>query len=324
VLVELDLDNFIAANTPLLTSAEAMSDEPVNSGVAVAVYITNLRTGVVTKHYADAVSTPERLFKYTPTEDFANGGYSITAAVEIIDRKATPARGIAGLSEKTTLTVADIDDYQYVRQLYRAILRREATGGEELSYVQALRAGTMNYRSVETSIWNSAEHRKIQVNDLFRGLLGRDADPQGLETYWPMLQGTRNGEQIVNAMLTEEQLALTLLNSAEYRNRFGNNVDFVRGLYQSVLGRNADAPGEAAWVGQLNAGTLSKDQVVQYFLASEEFNHRVIDTYYRQLLGRRSDRIGREVYSTQLTATTLSFRTLALELLSSEELYSRL
>jgi hypothetical protein len=269
-----------------------------------------------------ASPTPSKFFKFTPTADFADGTYSIVAAVEVIDEKQVKARGIASLSEKTVLTVADIDPLLYGRQLYRTVLQREAVGSEEQVHVNAIFAGTETYRSIETEIWNSEEHRNLQINALYQQVFGRDADAGGLANYRAMLTGVRNGDQLTGAALTEEELTQILLTSTEYLGRFADNAAFVQGLYRTVLRRDSDPTGQAGWEGQL-AGPLTKAQVVQEFLNSVEFNNLVVDDYYHQFLGRQSDSVGRTIYSTFLIDDSLNQRRLALELLDSEEIFAR-
>lgn len=326
ILVEVNLADFFAAGIPLLTPAQARELVPSTSGVAVAVYITDLRTGIVQTHYAVPASNPAgKFFKFTPTSNLADGTYSIAAAVEVIDEKPVKARGIGDLSEKTVLTVADIDPVLYVRQLYRTILQREAGGGEEQGHVNAIRSGSETYRSIEMEIWNSQEHRAMQVRDAYRSFLGRDADAGGLDIYRNALTGVRaaGSDQLAGAALSEEMLAQILLASTEYLGRFGGDQSaFVRDLYRTVLRRESDAGGQAGWEAQLN-GVLNQQQVIAKFLGSVEYNNLAVDDYYRQHLGRGADTVGRNIYRSKLVDGTLSQRVLALELLSSEELYGR-
>lgn len=99
---------------------------------------------------------------------------------------------------------------------------------------------------------------------LYRAGLGRDIDSGGLD-YWA--NALENG----NAM---DQMALSLIDSAEFAQRFGapeamGDADFVAVLYQNVLGRDAAAPEIDYWHGQMSEGT-ERAQILLAFAQSEE------------------------------------------------------
>jgi hypothetical protein len=94
---------------------------------------------------------------------------------------------------------------------------------------------------------------------------------------------------------------------------------FVKGIYRTLLGRDADASGLSYWVGILNGGS-ARSTLVTAFWNSPENRGREVDTYYQVYLGRSADSGGRSYWISQLqngadeTAIVLSF------LLSPEEL----
>ncbi len=94
---------------------------------------------------------------------------------------------------------------------------------------------------------------------------------------------------------------------------------FVKGIYRTLLGRDADASGLSYWVGILNGGS-ARSTLVTAFWNSPENRGREVDTYYQVYLGRSADAGGRSYWINQLqngadeTAIVLSF------LLSAEEL----
>jgi hypothetical protein len=61
---------------------------------------------------------------------------------------------------------------------------------------------------------------------------------------------------------------------------------FVGRLYQDVLGRPADSAGLAGWTQQLDAGTLTRLQVAQALIGSDEYRRGVVGRLYQTLLGR--------------------------------------
>ena len=94
---------------------------------------------------------------------------------------------------------------------------------------------------------------------------------------------------------------------------------FIKGIYRTLLGRDADANGLAFWLGQFNAG-VSHTSLVNSFWNSTENRTREVNTYYQVFLGRGADPQGLGFWVQQLqsgvdeTAIVFSF------LLSPEEL----
>lgn len=74
----------------------------------------------------------------------------------------------------------------------------------------------------------------------------------------------------------------------------GTDVAFVRNLYQDLLGRTADATGEAGWTAALESGQLSRREVAEAFLDSAEYRSGQLQDWYRQYLGRDLDPLGRD------------------------------
>ena len=64
--------------------------------------------------------------------------------------------------------------------------------------------------------------------------------------------------------------------SQEFQNRRLGNEAFVDVLYETFLGRAADAGGRADWVSQLNAGA-DRHNVMAGFYNSAEFNNIMAD-----------------------------------------------
>lgn len=66
------------------------------------------------------------------------------------------------------------------------------------------------------------------------------------------------------------------LSSGEFQVRFGSsltNGQFVERMYNNILLRSSDIGGFNFWVGQLNSGQLTREQVALSFLDSGEFQN---------------------------------------------------
>jgi hypothetical protein len=79
---------------------------------------------------------------------------------------------------------------------------------------------------------------------------------------------------------------------------FGNFASghFVAQLYRDVLRREADVLGFNSWAGGLDAGRLTRTQVVAAFLSSPERLGVVVDSFYQQILHRGADPFGRAAW----------------------------
>lgn len=145
------------------------------------------------------------------------------------------------------------------------------------------------------------------VQDLYRTLLGREADPEGLAGYV---------RELTLGQLSRGGIRLDIMKSVEFRDRQraklitgttpatpgappppvvggdpakpgvpappkaapddpkAENAAFVRWLYRAVLRRAPDDGGLAAHTARLNAGELTRDELQAVFLASDEYKTR--------------------------------------------------
>jgi hypothetical protein len=146
------------------------------------------------------------------------------------------------------------------------------------------------------------------LNQTYLDLLHRTIDP-GSVTYW--------GEQFRHGV-ARAQIAQQIADSAEGR------ANMIGGLYQRILGRNADGAGEQYWANFLAAGHSENDLMVA-LLGSGEFaaNHGgstagFLTAVYQDVLHRDVDAAGLDFWSRQLAAG-LSHQDLALAVLHSQE-----
>src|SRR5206468_3191774 len=103
-----------------------------------------------------------------------------------------------------------------------------------------------------------------QVFRLYRAAFARDPDPQGLGYQTAAIE-------VYGHPLLE--VAANFVASAEFKQRYGANVDdlqFVFNLYQNVLARAPDVGGQAFWLEALANGH-SRAEVLIGFSESDEF-----------------------------------------------------
>ena len=112
------------------------------------------------------------------------------------------------------------------------------------------------------------------IDSLYREILLRRADPEGMKFYVEMLEEEK---------LTIEQIRESLLSSEEYKSlippselKSKNDLDpksikIINDLYLEILSRPADENGLIYYATQLENETLSIDEIRQKLLNSEEF-----------------------------------------------------
>jgi hypothetical protein len=114
--------------------------------------------------------------------------------------------------------------------------------------------------------FSAAGHQAPWSDDVYRlyqATLDREPNETGLNSWTSELAGGATLESVVSGFV----------NSAEFRGIYGDttNTEFVTLLFQNVLGREPGAAGLANWVGKLDSGELSREQVVLGFSQSREF-----------------------------------------------------
>jgi hypothetical protein len=112
------------------------------------------------------------------------------------------------------------------------------------------------------------------VNDFYRGILSRLPDTDGFNSWLNSMRVAQcTGAQEVRDL--SYQIASLFVASAEYVGRSRTDSGYVEDLYDAILRRGA-APNEITyWLDILTAGTMTREQVLQFFTNSPEFQSRV-------------------------------------------------
>lgn len=118
-----------------------------------------------------------------------------------------------------------------------------------------------------------SENKNI-VDIMYREILLRPADPEGMKFYVKMLE---------NEKMTVEQIRESLLSSNEYNSLStqtelksinelsSTSKKIINDLYMEILGRQADEIGLIYYATQLENDVLSIEDIKQELLNSEEF-----------------------------------------------------
>ncbi len=167
------------------------------------------------------------------------------------------------------------DIANYVTALYQTLLDRMPTAADVVSYGKPLQANWISRQTVAAIIWDSAEHRGLEVRQYYATYLHRSPGPDEVAGW---VTAFHNG-------VSEAQVQADFLTSAEYQAAHPTDELFVQGLYQDVLGRPADPDGLANHEEALAQG-MSRTVVALSVLLSAERETQLIDADYTGFLGR--------------------------------------
>lgn len=179
-------------------------------------------------------------------------------------------------------------DEEYVDRLYETVLGRSADPTGKAFWTARLTQGTPRLRLADEFLNcpeferycvaygmkqknNQMQYSKLYpklaefADGYYQGMLYRKGEPEGVE-HW------------CRRFLLEDASASTIVaafaKSPEFVNKACTKEEFVEGLYNTFLHRNADAAGKAYWVQRLGEGSLEeKLQVIKCFLYTEEYSH---------------------------------------------------
>ncbi|WP_434772256.1 DUF4214 domain-containing protein [Pseudomonas entomophila] len=198
--------------------------------------------------------------------------------------------------EVETIALAHSEAEASALRLFEGLLGRDADQDGAKFFVDQVNQGT-TLDVIANQFLNSAEFAGVangeNINDLYNALLGRDADQDGAALFQNYLA---TGGSLAD-------VAAFISVSDEAQNRDQSNGDFVRELYTSALGRDADESGLDTYVSALFNGT-SRADVAKYIVGSEEAAQKstseFIDALYGSALGREADTAGKEFWTAQL------------------------
>ena len=197
---------------------------------------------------------------------------------------------------------------KYLDSVYTLFLKRNATSAEDVKWADEVQSGKRY--AVTSALAVSDEWAGVRVNDLYRKVLGRDADAAG-RAFWV---------KKIAAGMRLEDVAAAMYASPEYFQRKGGTYKgFISGLYSDILHRKADSAGLTHWTGLLQWQLISRQGAAANFYASIESRRDRVTTLYKEILGRGTDTAGRDYWAKQLL--TMGDVVLASQLASSLEYF---
>lgn len=193
---------------------------------------------------------------------------TLTASGDPVAQLAALDASVAGLLDVNTsvMSVADAID----------ALTTLTADGDPVAQLAALDASVNGLLTVNDSV--------LSVPAAIAALLAAQDDADLAQEQLDLLEDTAGALLKLDTTLVSLTEAIAAFNAAKSANdAFLANETFVKGAYQSVLGRGPEAEGLAFYMQQLQSGTHTRDQVMSEILASPE--NQIINAY-RDLLGR--------------------------------------
>ena len=103
---------------------------------------------------------------------------------------------------------------------------------------------------------------------IYTKALGRKFDVDGLN-YWSGLILSAAAAKRKDVMI---QSAMSFLHSKEFTAKNLNDTEYLKVLYRTFFGREADESGLTYWLGILSSGKGNRDSVLKSFAYSNEFS----------------------------------------------------
>ncbi|MBR4444650.1 MAG: Ig-like domain-containing protein [Solobacterium sp.] len=182
-----------------------------------------------------------------------------------------------------------LNDGDFVEMCYQVMMDRASDAGGKKNWVNTLDIG-MSQTYVLRGFIASREFAKIcadygitvgsinlteprdqnqgitaLVSRCYNEVLGRKAEVKGLNSWCSHVLNASNRKETAIVMASNG-----FFHSVEYLNKHTSNDQYVRTLYRTFLGREADQGGYNNWMNALNSGT-TRDTVMRGFAYSKEF-----------------------------------------------------
>lgn len=228
----------------------------------------------------------------------------------------------------------------FVNRLYRLCLGRSGDV-EGLNYwTLQLLNGKASGSTVAYQFIFGKEFTSKNLSDgayldyLYEAFMGRRPDVEG-KKHWQGLLDKGCSRKFVfanfssskefSSICTSYGILRGSYQSPEARDQNPQVTAFVKQMYETCLGRNADADELNYWAGRLNSGNVTGTETVYDFFARKEFtskefsNSAYIDKLYEAVLGRSADASGKQYWLRALSSMRKTRRTLLSAFMDSKE-----
>lgn len=206
-------------------------------------------------------------------------------------------------------TVAE--NANFIDKAYQDLLQRSPSTSEVAIGLAAL--GSETREQFALTLDTSTEYYQLLVNSYFQALLSRSPSPTDLSFFTGLLLSSSTDESVQALLACAPEF---------FSDNGGTNAGFVAALFNDFLKRSPSAAEVLFWELQLNALTLSRDQVAAMILGSSEYDTDLVQSYYLQFLQRSADPTGLAFFETALHGGTLTDEQVIAALIGTDEYFT--
>jgi parallel beta-helix repeat protein len=257
-------------NFPVLLRASTVAGNTVLTGSLNSLASTSFRVEL----FSNAAGQTYLGFVNVTTDGSGNGSFTFTANGVLPATTVFTATATNQVTGDTSEFSAAFDaNHRFVQALYQDVLQRSGSSAEIDAWVTLL--PSIGQVGVANGIIHSYEALTREVNSVYVRFLGRAAEPGGLAYWVGMLQSGRSLEEVTAGVIASPEFAShanTLIGNASA------DDNFVRALYQLLLGRTPANDEVAGWLARLP--TSQRSGVALGFLSGTEFRDQVVRTLY--------------------------------------------
>lgn len=196
-----------------------------------------------------------------------------------------------------SIVVASTDEEAAALRLYNGLLGRDADAGGAEGWGNAASGAALT--DIAQGFLGSSEFQNNMnsefIQSVYTTLLGRGADAGGEENWLNVLAHGASRADVIAAITGSDE--------GQAASASADNTDYVKALYTSVLGREADDAGLDNWVAALTAGA-DRASIAQGISGSIESNAKsasdFIDELYNNALGRAAEAEGKAAWTNAL------------------------
>jgi hypothetical protein len=293
----------------------AEQGEPGLAGQTVFLDLNN--SGQLDPGDPTATTDPNGFYQFTglaagtyTVRELLPAGFTVLGSFGASTRVVLPGGGTVNAVSFANLAMQPNPTAAFVAELYGDLLDRAPDAAGLANWVAQVNQG-MPREEAARVIWDSAEHRGLEVDSYYQNFLHRPADAAG-RMGWvsALLSG-----------LSEGQVEQGFLMSPEYQVTHASDSTLIAGLYGDVLGRQPSSADSVAWELAIQNGT-ARAQILQAILTSDESYLHSLDAFYEGFLHRLPDVAGQQTWLTLLRAGRICPEQAGEALLGSNEFFS--
>jgi poly(3-hydroxybutyrate) depolymerase len=202
---------------------------------------------------------------------------------------------------------------EFVGNLYATCLGRTGADHEIATWADLLKAGDVTGAKTAYGFFFSPEYvgakkdNRAYVTDLYKAIMGREPDTEGLETWISYLEKGTSREKVFAGFVNSDEFkadcAAHNIKPGTYRSDRAVDVNpdvtaFVVRMYKVALNRDFDALGLEEWTFSLINKQATGSRIAEGFLLSEEFKNRglsdeeFVTVLYHTMFDREPDTDG--------------------------------